>query len=199
VTGRPTIGIIALQGDFAAHKHAFHRAGCNTRLVHSPQELAGVDALVIPGGESSTMTLLGYENGLWPAVRGMAEAGVPVMGTCAGIIMLAESLDEEASRVAPLGLLNITVSRNAYGSQVDSFEQSVRLRLDGDEHKAPGVFIRAPAITRMERPTKAFGWLGDEVVAVRKGNVLGLTFHPEMANDLTILRYFIATAAGKST
>jgi len=85
--GRPTIGIIALQGNFAAHEQAFHRAGGCTRLVRSPEELAGVDALVIPGGESSTMTLLGYENGLWPAVREMAQTGVPVMGTCAGIIM----------------------------------------------------------------------------------------------------------------
>ncbi len=153
-----------------------------------------MDALVIPGGESSTMTLLGYENGLWPAVRKMAQAGTPVMGTCAGIIMLAEVLDEEASKVAPLGLLNITVSRNAYGSQVDSFEQSVRLRLDSDERTVPGVFIRAPAITHMVQPTEPFGWLGDEIVAVRKGNVLGLTFHPEMTDDLTVLRHFVGLA-----
>lgn len=195
MTGKPTIGIIALQGNFAAHKHAFHRAGADTRLVHSPEELAGVDALVIPGGESSTMTLLGYENGLWPAVREMAQAGTPIMGTCAGIIMLAKSLDEEASKVAPLGLLDITVARNAYGSQVESFEQSVRLRLNRKERTVPGVFIRAPAIIRMEQPTEPFGWLGDEIVAVRMGNVLGLTFHPEMADDLTILRYFVALSA----
>ncbi len=191
---KPTIGIIALQGNFAAHKQAFHRAGADTRLVHSPEKLAGVDALVMPGGESTTMTLLGYENGLWPAVREMAQADVPVLGTCAGIIMLAEKLDEEASKVAPLGLLDITVSRNAYGSQVDSFEENVRLRLDSEERTVPGVFIRAPAIIRMEQPTEPFGWLGDEIVAVRMGNVLGLTFHPEMTNDLTILRHFVALA-----
>lgn len=193
--GRPTIGIIALQGDFAAHERAFRRAGCGTRLVRSPEELTGVDALVIPGGESSTMTLLGYENGLWPAVRKMAEAGVPVMGTCAGIIMLAKSLDEKASKVTPLGLLDIAVARNAYGSQVESFEENVRLRLSGEERTVPGVFIRAPAIVRVEQPTKAVGWLGDETVAVRKGTVLGLTFHPEMTSDLTVLRYFVALAA----
>ena len=196
--GKPTVGIIALQGDFAAHEHAFYRAGGGTRLVCSPQELTGVDALIIPGGESSTMTLLGYENGLWPVVREMAKANVPIMGTCAGIIMLAESLDEKASKVTPLGLLDITVSRNAYGSQVDSFEGNVRLRINSEERSVPGVFIRAPAIIRLEPPTEPFGWLGDEIVAVRKGNVFGLTFHPEMTNDLTILRYFIATAAGKS-
>lgn len=153
-----------------------------------------MDVLVIPGGESTTMTLLGYENGLWPAVRKMAERGVPVMGTCAGIIMLADVLDEKASKVAPLGLLDITISRNAYGSQVESFEESVRLRLNGEERTVPGVFIRAPAIIRMEQPTKAIGWLGDETVAVRKGNVLGLTFHPEMTSDLTVLRHFVGLA-----
>jgi len=192
--GRPTIGIIALQGGFAAHEQAFHRAGGGTRLVRSPGGLPGVDVLVIPGGESTTMTLLGYENGLWPAVRKMAERGVPVMGTCAGIIMLADVLDEKASKVAPLGLLDITISRNAYGSQVESFEESVRLRLNGEERTVPGVFIRAPAIIRMEQPTKAIGWLGDETVAVRKGNVLGLTFHPEMTSDLTVLRHFVGLA-----
>jgi 5'-phosphate synthase pdxT subunit len=140
------------------------------------------------------MTLLGYENGLWPAVREVAQAGMPVMGTCAGIIMLAESLDEKASKVTPLGLLDIAVSRNAYGSQVESFEESVRLRLNGEEQTVPGVFIRAPAIVRMEQPTVPFGWLGDEIVAVRKGNILGLAFHPEMTSDLTVLRYFVALA-----
>ena len=191
---RPTIGIIALQGDFAAHEHAFGRAGADTRLVVSPDELPGANALVIPGGESSTMTLLGFENGLWPAVRERAKAGTPVMGTCAGIIMLAKLVDEKASRVSPLGLLDITVSRNAYGSQVDSFEEDVRLELSGEQLEVPGVFIRAPAIVHLEQPTEPFGWLGDEIVAARKGNVLGLTFHPEMTGDLTVLRYFVGLA-----
>lgn len=191
---RPTIGIIALQGDFAAHKHALHRAGADTRLVVSSDELPGVDALVIPGGESSTMTLLGYENGLWPAVREKAKAGTPVMGTCAGIIMLAAKLHAESLRITPLGLLDITISRNAYGSQVDSFEEDVRLKLGSEQLEVPGVFIRAPAIIHLEQPTEPFGWLGDEIVAARKGNVLGLTFHPEMTGDLTVLRYFVGLA-----
>ncbi len=195
MTGRPTIGIIALQGDFAAHRRAFSRAGAETRLVSSPDGLAAADALVIPGGESTTMTLLGYENGLWPAVREAARAGMPVMGTCAGIIMLARALHQEPAKITPLKLLDITLARNAYGSQVDSFEQSVRLRLNGEERTVPGMFIRAPAIIRMEPPTEAVGWLGDEIVAARKGNVLGLTFHPELAPDLTILRHFIALAS----
>jgi 5'-phosphate synthase pdxT subunit len=195
VSGKPTIGIIALQGDFAAHERAFRRAGAQTRLVSSPDGIAGAEGLVIPGGESTTMTLLGYANGLWPAVREAAQAGTPVMGTCAGIIMLARALHQESAKITPLKLLDITLARNAYGSQVDSFEGDVRLRLTGEECTVVGVFIRAPAIIGLEEPTEAVGWLGDEVVAVRKGNVFGLTFHPELTGDLTILRHFVGLAS----
>jgi len=192
MAAQPTVGIIALQGDCGLHALAFRRAGARVRFIRLPEELAGVQALTIPGGESTTMTLLGYENGLWPAVNEVAQAGTAVLGTCAGIIMLATELREENSGVVPLKLLDIAVARNAYGSQVDSFEATVRLQLAAEPSEVPGVFIRAPAIVSVDAPTQAVGWLDGQPVMARKDKVLGLTFHPEVTGDLTIHRYFLS-------
>lgn len=191
---RITVGITALQGDFAAHQKALSRAGARTWLVRHPEELAQADAVVIPGGESTTMTLLGYENGLWQALKERALGGMPVMGTCAGIIMLARELVGETARVHPLGLLDVSVARNAFGSQVDSFEDSVEVRLAGVALTVPGVFIRAPAITQVGGHTEVLGTRRGEPVMVQQGKVLGLTFHPELTTDRSIIDYFLSLA-----
>ncbi len=191
VQTKPTIGVTALQGDFAAHCRAFSRAGAAVTLVRGPEDLAGVQALAMPGGESTTMTLLGYGNGLWQAVKERALAGMPIFATCAGVIMLASDLLEGSPKVTPMELLDITVSRNAYGSQVDSFEETVRIKLDSSEFTVPGVFIRAPAITAVRAPVQGCGWLGEQVVMVRQGAIWGLTFHPELSGDLTLQSAFL--------
>jgi 5'-phosphate synthase pdxT subunit len=191
---RITVGIIALQGDFAAHQKALSRAGARTWPVRHPEELAQADAAVIPGGESTTMTLLGYENGLWQALKERALSGMPVMGTCAGIIMLARELVGESARVHPLGLLDIAVARNAFGSQVDSFEDSVEVRLAGVALTVPGVFIRAPAITQVGGDARVLGTRRGEPVMVQQGKVLGLSFHPELTADRSIVEYFLSLA-----
>lgn len=192
---KPTIGIAALQGDFSAHGKAFTRAGAQILLIRTPDDLKNVQALALPGGESTTMTLLGYENGLWQAVAKRAKEGMPVFATCAGVIMLAARLERETDKVRPLGLLDIAVSRNAYGSQVESFESDVRVKLSDEKLELPGVFIRAPVITEVSEPTIAAGWLGGQVVFVVKGNVWGLTFHPELSGDLTLHKRFLKLMA----
>lgn len=148
----------------------------------------------MPGGESTTMTLLGYENGLWQALNQRALDGMPVMGTCAGIIMLARELVGETARVHPLGLLDIAIARNAYGSQLDSFEDEVTVKLAGKEVIVPGVFIRAPAITQVGERTEVLGTRRGEPVMVQQGQVLGLTFHPELTADRSIISYFLGLA-----
>ena len=192
---KPTIGIASLQGDFSAHGKAFTRAGAQIQLVRTPDDLEKVQALALPGGESTTMTLLGYDNGLWQAVAKRAKAGMPVFATCAGVIMLASRLEQETAKVRPLGLLDIAVSRNAYGSQVESFESDVRVKLGNEELKLPGVFIRAPIISEVSEPTIPAGWLGSHVVFVVKGNIWGLTFHPELSGDLTLQKAFLKLIA----
>jgi 5'-phosphate synthase pdxT subunit len=188
---KPTVGIIALQGDFSAHGKAFSRAGAAITLVRTPEGLKGVQALALPGGESSTMTLLGYGNGLWQAVKERALAGMPIFATCAGVIMLATRLAEGTAKVTPLGLLDITAARNAYGSQVDSFEHQVHVKLGVNEFETLGVFIRAPVITELRAPVEPCGWLGEQAVMVRKGGLWGATFHPELSENLTLHKAFL--------
>ncbi len=195
MAAKPTIGIVAIQGDFSAHGRAFSRAGAGVALVRTPDDLKSVQALALPGGESTTMTLLGYENGLWQAAASRIQEGMPVFATCAGVIMLAAGLEQESEKVRPLGLLDITVSRNAYGSQVESFESAVRVKLGKGEVRVTGVFIRAPVITEVREPTLAAGWLGSQVVMAVKGSIWGLTFHPELSGDLTMQKRFVELIA----
>lgn len=197
MAAKTTIGIAALQGDFYAHGRAFSRAGAKTTLVRTPDDLVKAQALALPGGESTTMTLLGNENGLWQAVAERAKAGMPVFATCAGVIMLASKLEQETEKVQPMGLLDITVSRNAYGSQLESFESAVRVKLGEGELGIAGVFIRAPAITEVREPTIAAGWMGSQAVMAVKGPIWGLTFHPELTGDLTLHKKFLALIAEK--
>jgi 5'-phosphate synthase pdxT subunit len=190
------VGLLSLQGDYAKHEAAFRALGCATRYVRRPAELEGLRGLVIPGGESTTMTRLIDRVGLRGPLRDFA-AHHPVMGTCAGLIMLAGDLADEvaAHGVQPLGLLDCTVRRNGYGTQVDSFDALVAISgLPGADGTYPAVFIRAPRIVRTGPGVEVVGRHGDEPVAIRQGRLLGLTFHPELTDDLRLHRAFLDLA-----
>lgn len=184
----PVIGVLALQGAFAAHAESLRRCGAATHEVRTPADLAGVDALVMPGGESSTMSQLLESSGLFAAVSARIGEGMPVFGTCAGMILLAsEVLDGRADQKC-FGAIDISVRRNAYGRQVDSFEADIDT-VEGSFH---GVFIRAPRIERVGPGVETIGSLHGEPVLVRSGNVLAASFHPELAGDDRLHGYFVS-------
>ena len=171
------IGVLALQGAFREHAHALATLGSEVAEVRLPEELDGLDGLVIPGGESTTIILLAESSGLDEALRTFAQ---PVLGTCAGAIVL----DREH-----YGLADLRVERNAYGRQVKSFEAEVSLR--GDEVPLRGVFIRAPRIRELGPGVEVLGKLDGEPVLVRDGRFLLATFHPELTDDLRVHALFL--------
>jgi 5'-phosphate synthase pdxT subunit len=180
----PQVGVLALQGDFALHVRLLAALGVAATKVRRVQELAGCDALVLPGGESTTLRKLMARNGLDRAIVDFA-AQHAVLGTCAGCILLAREL-EDAGGVEPLGLLDITVRRNGFGRQVDSFEavvQSPEFEQDAGQTSPSVSFIRAPRITRVGDGVTVWAALDGEPVAVRCGSIAALTFHPEVAGD----------------
>jgi pyridoxal 5'-phosphate synthase pdxT subunit len=185
---RKKVGVLALQGDFEAHANALRRAGADVEEVRTGEELAACDALVIPGGESTTMLKLLGETGLTPALREFG-AKKPIFGTCAGAILLACEVSRPAQE--SLGLMDIAVERNAYGRQLDS--RIVRLAPDDprvpDEFEA--VFIRAPIIRRVGGGARVLARYGGDPVLVEQGRHLVATFHPELTNDASIHRLFL--------
>ncbi len=193
-SGRKPVGLLTLQGDYEKHRQAFAALGRETFGVRRPAELARVSCLVIPGGESTTLTRLMDRAGLREPLRAFA-ADHPVMGTCAGLIMMAtETADEHRADygVEPLGLLDCSVLRNGYGRQIDSFSAPVSLDVpDGDTAAFPAVFIRAPRIVAMGGGVEVVARHGDEPVAIRQGHLLGMTFHPELTDDLRLHRVFL--------
>ncbi len=172
------VGVLALQGDFELHEQALDRQGTPHVRVRRPGELDAVRALIIPGGESTTMTRLIDRVGLRQPILDFAESGRTILGTCAGLIMLAREVEEDNGKhgVEPLGLLDVVVRRNGFGRQVDSFIDLVEL---GDGTTAQGVFIRAPRILATGDGVEVVARWNEEIVGVRQGNVVGLTFHPE--------------------
>jgi 5'-phosphate synthase pdxT subunit len=179
-----SVGILALQGDFDAHARAFADLGTRVAEVRRPDELAGVSALVIPGGESTTLLkLLDFDDRWWPALADTHRRGVPILGTCAGLILLASDVRNPAQR--SLGILDCTVERNAYGRQIDSHVATGAWR-DGTELEM--VFIRAPKITRVGRGVEVLAHIGGDPVLVRCGAVFGATFHPELTRDRSVQR-----------
>lgn len=184
------VGVLALQGDFAEHLHMLSSLGVHARPVRLPRDLDGLDALIIPGGESTTISRLAETFGLVEPLRQFARAGKPVWGTCAGAIYLARSapgLDRPT-----LGLLDIVVRRNAFGRQIDSFEADLPVRgLAGDE-PFHAVFIRAPLIESAGPGVEVLATLPDgSIVAVREGALLATAFHPELTGDTRLHRYFL--------
>jgi 5'-phosphate synthase pdxT subunit len=190
------VGVLALQGDVPEHQAAFARVvGPNgVRLIRTARELARVDALVIPGGESTTISEMLDKGGLRTALSERIGRGLPVLGTCAGLIVLAERLEPSPGGRDPTTLraLDVTVRRNDYGRQRESFEAPVRI--DGLRGPPfPGVFIRAPRILDVGPTARPFAWRDDEVVGARMGSIWGLTFHPELSGDARVAEAFLKT------
>ena len=179
---------MALQGAFAEHVRAFEAAGARTRLVRLGEDLVGLDGLVIPGGESTTMTMLMERMGLFDSVREAVLGGLPTLGTCAGMIILASRVSDGIDGQRSFGALDIGVRRNGYGRQLESFEAP--LRLEGDGEPFPGVFIRAPLLEDAGT-TEVIAHHEDQPVGVRKGSTMALAFHPELSGDLRLHRQFL--------
>ena len=187
------IGVLSLQGDFLEHELSLRRLGADPVEVRLPRDLENVDALIIPGGESTTMAHLLDLHALREPLQRRAREGMPVWGTCAGMILLAQALRDE--RPLPLGLMDIVVDRNAYGRQLQSFESQLTVPALGGE-PIPAVFIRAPAIVSMGEDVETLAALPDgTAVAVQQGNVLATSFHPELTADVRFHRYFLELAA----
>ncbi|MFN3928614.1 MAG: pyridoxal 5'-phosphate synthase glutaminase subunit PdxT [Thermoflexus sp.] len=186
------IGVLGLQGDYLEHHQVLRRLGVETVDVRLPSHLEGVEGLIVPGGESTTIGALAERYGLIGPIRQMAEAGVPIWGTCAGMIFLAK----DAGRPQPiLGLMDIRVRRNAFGRQIDSFEVDLEIpalaRL-GDPRPFHAVFIRAPVIETVGPGVEVLARLEDgTIVAAQQGHLLATAFHPELTGDLRFHQYFL--------
>ena len=187
------VGVLALQGDFREHVEALNRLGVATKEVRLPADLDQVDGLIIPGGESTTIARLLDRFGLREPLVERIAAGMPVMGTCAGAIVLAknaEGLDRPS-----LGVIDMDIRRNAFGRQIDSFEAEVRFPRVGQD-PVHAVFIRAPAIESVRSPAETLAELDDgTIVAAQQGKVLALAFHPELTSDPRVHQYFLSLCA----
>ena len=182
-----------MQGAFAEHVRALEESGARTRLVRTREDLDGLDGLVLPGGESTTMTMLMERVGLLEPLRGAIEHGLPVLATCAGMIVLAREVTDAMEGQHGLGLLDIGVRRNGYGRQVDSFE--VGLEIEGLPDAAfPGVFIRAPLVESVG-DARVIATYDGHPVAVRQGNITALCFHPELSRDRRLHKEFVRLAS----
>ncbi len=179
-------GVLALQGDFREHARVLADAGASPIEVRSVEQLAEVDCLVIPGGESTTIAKLARADGLVEPVRERAAAGMPIFGTCAGMIVLAERVEGGE----PLfGLFDITVRRNAYGRQVESFETD--LDVDGIDHPVRGVFIRAPWVQDLGPDVRVLAEYEGHPVVLEQGNLLVASFHPELVGETALHEYLL--------
>ena len=195
----PRVGVLALQGDTREHLAALHETGAEPSTVRRRSELDAVDALVIPGGESTTMTHLLREFELLEPLRSRLAEGMPAYGSCAGMILLAsEILDAGAAgrEAAPLKAIDMTVRRNAFGRQVDSFEGDIAF--DGLDRPVHAVFIRAPWVERVGPDVRVLARAAHHIVAVRQGKMLATSFHPEMTGDRRIHRLFVDIVTGRS-
>ena len=187
------VGVLALQGAFAAHSDCLTSIDVQSIEVRTPEQLSSVDALLMPGGESSTMSQLLESSGLFDPIAQRIADGMPVFGTCAGMILLASEILDGRSDQRSFSAIDISVRRNAFGRQVDSFEASINSSV-GDFH---GVFIRAPRIERVGGQVEVLGSINNEPVLVRQGNVLAASFHPELSNDARLHEYFVSITANR--
>lgn len=197
---RPRVGVLAVQGAFAEHQAALQAAGADAVQVRTPQELAGLTGLVIPGGESTTIRIVAGDSGLLGAVRAAVDDGLPVLGTCAGLIALADRIEDGDTPL--VGGLDVTVRRNAYGRQVASFETALRVPGLG-EGDMDAVFIRAPQIVQTGPAVRIIAVLDGQPVAVRQGEMMGVAFHPELTDDRRFHAWLVDRArhraAGRAT
>jgi 5'-phosphate synthase pdxT subunit len=191
------VGVLALQGDFREHREMLTSIGHDSAEIRKPAQLADVEALIIPGGESTTIARLILSNGFQQPLRDYCATGQPVWGTCAGAILLAKEVND-LDRPG-IEVMDMSVSRNAFGRQVDSFEADLDIEgVEGGRFRA--VFIRAPIITGVSGTTAAISRLDDgTIVAARQGNLLATSFHPEITGDDRMHRYFTSMRNGRST
>jgi len=188
VAGPPVIGVLALQGDVREHLALLAGIGARGRPVRAPAELDAVDGLIVPGGESTVIGKLARRYGLLEPLRERAKAGLPVFGTCAGLIFMAREVDGPPQHL--LGVLDVRVRRNAFGRQVASFEAEFDVKgLDGGPVTA--LFIRAPWVTELAPGVEVLAEVDGRVVAVRQGNLLGTSFHPELTGEQRFHRQFV--------
>jgi len=186
------VGVIGVQGAVSEHIDMVNRilGEGSAFWLRKPGQLKDVDALILPGGESTTISRLMIKNGLFEPVRELVANGLPIMGTCAGLILLSKEVIGATPDQKFLELLDVRVNRNAYGRQVDSFEASIKLAFSDEPFI--GVFIRAPRIVELlSDRVKPIAWLADRVVGVEQDNIIGLEFHPELTDDTRVHEYFL--------
>ncbi len=191
------IGVLALQGDFIEHIGTLKKLGVEVVPVRKPGELKDLDGLIIPGGESTTITSLMYSSSLFKPLKELAQAGLPIMGTCAGTVLMAKKISNSNScEMETLALMDMEVRRNAFGRQVASFETELQIPALGDK-PFPAIFIRAPFILSTGPEVEILGRLDSgTIVAARQGNRLAIAFHPELSSDLRLHNYFLEIVAG---
>ena len=190
------VGVLAIQGDFAEHIAVLGELGVTAREIRLPEQLHSLDGLIIPGGESTTLSRLMTIYNLRDPIAEMAAQGHAIWGTCAGMIMLSQEITEQDP--VPLGIMDIGVQRNAFGRQVDSFEQA--LNVDGiGEDPYHAIFIRAPVIIRVGPAVRVLSKLEDQrPVAVQQGNLIATSFHPELTRDYRFHSYFLNLSNGNA-
>ena len=191
MTDRPKIGIVAIQGDYEAHAKMLDRIGVGHRFVRTPEELKGLDGIILPGGESTTHLKVMTEEGLFEPLKTFGAKGGAVYGTCAGAILLAREVHRPSQ--ASLGLLDASVLRNGYGRQLASDVHLVQTTLR--EQPIEMVFIRAPILESIGAEVEVLAEFEGHPILVREKNILASTFHPELTNDTTIHEYFVKMAA----
>lgn len=203
---RPVVGVLALQGGVAEHASLLEQLGAQVVLVKRPEQLEGLDALVLPGGESTTIDRLTRIFGLRQPLIEAIAGGLPTLGTCAGLILLAREIEDPAAGQQTLGLLDVTVRRNAFGSQVDSAEAELawgdagadgsgQLTDAGGQASVKAAFIRAPIVTRAGADVTVLARHAGQVVGVQQGHLLGISFHPELTGDTTVHRVLLDLAS----
>lgn len=193
------VGVLDLQGDVREHCRALERCGVEARRVKTLDDLDGVAGLIIPGGESTTMGQLLQRYGLFEALKKRIESGMPVYGTCAGAILLAKTLVGR-EKAQNLKVMDISVERNAYGRQKESFETVLDVSFEtGKSSRVSAIFIRAPKIVKIGREAHVLARWGKNPVLIRQGHLLASTFHPELTDDLGVHRYFIGMVTEKVT
>ena len=201
---RPRIGVLALQGDVREHMRVLREVGADPAEVKRPDELAGLSGLVLPGGESSTMAHLALTSGLLEPLRDVVRSGLPVYGSCAGLILLADRILDGRPGQQTIGGIDMTVRRNAFGRQVDSFETELEFEgLTGGVVHA--VFIRAPWVEEVGESVRVLATAppegpdhADRIVGVQQGNLLATSFHPELTGDVRVHAYFVDMVKGQA-
>jgi len=189
------IGVLASQGAFAEHIAALHQLGGEAVAIRLPREISGLDGLIIPGGETTSISRLIQDYNLISEITNLAKNGLPILGTCAGMVLLASEISD--SELEPLALMKIRVRRNAFGRQKESFETELPIPVLG-EKPFPGVFIRAPVIEQSNSDVEVLAKLTDGTsVAARQGKLLASAFHPELTDDLRFHQYFLDIVAGE--